>query len=173
VADWSNASDIELFAAYCAGDDRAFEALYERYREWAFRIACRFARDEAEAADAVQDAFVYLIRRRKSLRLEGRFTTLLYPVLKSTGLALRRKSKRLKFGEGTEEESEAALPRPGEDVELARAIAALPDGQREVLLMRIVDGMSVEEVARALVVPEGTVKSRLHGAVKALKETLK
>ena len=52
---------------------------------------------------------------------------------------------------------------------LAAAVSKLPDGQREVLLMRVVDEMSVTEIALALGVPEGTVKSRLHHAVGALR----
>jgi RNA polymerase sigma-70 factor (ECF subfamily) len=48
-------------------------------------------------------------------------------------------------------------------------LAALPEAQREVLLMRFVDGMSLQEIAAALSIPEGTVKSRMHNALSALK----
>lgn len=173
MTDGQGQSDGDLWRAYCAGDDGAFGVLYGRYREWAFRVACRVARDEGEAADAVQEAFIYLVKHRKRLVVEGKLTTILYRAVRSAAATLRRKSRRLRFGESGESERDAALPRAGVDEELARVLEALPVGQREVLLMRVVDGMSVEEVARALEVPEGTVKSRLHGAVKALEDALR
>ncbi len=177
---WSDAELLGLAAGRHADAERAFETLYRRHRDMALRVARRFARDDAEAMDAVQEAFIYLARNLDRLArpggLTGRLSTLLYPVVKNSALALARKSKRLRFGDGLSDDERTSEPR-AETVEsteeraaLAAALAALPEGQREVLLMRTVDGMSVAEVARALDIPEGTVKSRLFHAAAALRK---
>ncbi len=87
-------------------------------------------------------------------------TTFLYPVVKNTALAAKRRTKRLKFGVTPEVEAGGGPALALPEGELGELLKILPEGQVEVLLMRVVDGMSVEEVAAALGLAEGTVKSR-------------
>jgi RNA polymerase sigma-70 factor (ECF subfamily) len=70
-----------------------------------------------------------------------------------------------------EPEAGASEPQPGEpQSELGEAVARLSPGHAEVLMLRFVDGLSLEELARALQIPLGTVKSRLHNALEALRQ---
>ncbi len=115
----------------------------------------------------MQEAFAYLMAQFPGFVLTAKMTTFLYPVVKNTALASKRRSKRLKFGEVPEVEAGAAVVLP--QGELGELLKVLPEGQLEVLLMRVVDGMSVEEVGAALGLAEGTVKSRLHHALEKLR----
>lgn len=177
-----HASDADLLAIVQGRDARAaelaFEALYLRHRDFVFRVARRFAGDDEAAMDAAQEVFAYLLKKLPRLSLTGKLSTYLYPIAKSCGLDKRRKA----IGERRRIEARGAARgspmtvegthNPEPSPELARALDQLPEAQREVLLMRIVDGMSVEEVAAALGVPGGTVKSRLYHALAAMREKL-
>jgi len=99
-------------------------------------------------------------------------TTFLYPIIKHLSIAIRNKSRR--FTSDEEILSEIAAPPSKETCprrsELAAVLTVLPDEQREVLLMRFVDDMTLQEIAKALNIPIGTVKSRLHHALKRLRQ---
>ena len=166
-------SDLELVVAVNRGDWAAFDALYHRHRDWAFRLAWRFAGNEADAHDILQETFVYLAQKlRAGLDLHAGITTLLYPAVKHTALALKRKRARWR-----PMNDDPDIPAPPQEAppgtarsELAAALATLSDPHREVLLMRFVDDMTLEEIAFALAIPIGTVKSRLHHALAELRE---
>ncbi len=165
-------SDLELVAAVSGGEWGAFDVLYWRYRDWTFRLAWRFAGSEADAADVVQEVFVYLAGKlRGGLELRAGMTTLLYPAVKHTALALKRKRGRMR--EMSEEMDVPAVPTVAEvgtvRAELAGVLGGLSAAHREVLLMRFVDDMTLEEIGAALEIPVGTVKSRLHHAIAGLR----
>jgi RNA polymerase sigma-70 factor, ECF subfamily len=163
-------SDRDLIDAAGRGDPLAFEGLYGRYRDWVFRLAWRFTRDRDLALDVLQDTFTYLLRRLPTLQLTARLTTFLYPAVRNLSLAALRRNRKFPGGEEILDEmparSEAA---EGLSEELAAALALVPQAQRQVVLMRFVDEMSIEEIAEALAVPPGTVKSRLHHAIETLR----
>ena len=165
-------SDAQLFAAINRGDEGAFAALYHRHRDWIAGLARRFTGNDADALDVLQETFAYLLRKVPHLKLTARMTTFLYPVVRNLSIAARRKRGR---GVG-EEEALDLLPAPEGELhsaaagELAAVLAGLASGQREVLLMRFVDDFSLDEIAEALRIPVGTVKSRLHNALKTLRE---
>jgi RNA polymerase sigma-70 factor, ECF subfamily len=175
-----NRTDEELVAAVNGGEWDAFNALYFRYRDWTFRLAWRFSGSEADAQDVVQEVFTYLARKlRTGLELRAGMTTLLYPAVKHTALAMKRKGRKtVALGEDWGEEGAGLGQVPGRDQGGAetqreywrRVLRGLNEGQREVLLMRFVDDMSQEEIGGALGIPVGTVKSRLHHALAALRE---
>jgi len=176
----SECSDVELVAAIRRGDWSAFDALYFRHKEWTYRLAWRFAADENEALDVVQEVFVYLAGklREPSFTLRASVTTLLYPAVKHTALALKRKRRRMNPQlQGSGEEPDIPIPaRPeAQDPitargEVALMLRGLSDAHREIVLMRFVDDMSLEEIADALAIPLGTAKSRLHHALASLRE---
>ncbi len=169
-------SDEELVAALNAGDTRAFDVLYTRYRDWAYRLAWRTVRDEQLAADAVQEAFVYLLRKFPGFELRAKLTTFLYPAVRHCAQGQDRKRRRVSPGGLTDSEGREGAADGGGDPggerasAVRRAIDGLPPHHREVLLMRAVEGMSVAEVAAALGIPAGTVKSRLHHALASVRE---
>lgn len=164
-------SDDQLLRAYARGDAGAFDALYQRHRHWAAAVAYRFTRDPHETMDVLQESFAYLILKAPTLRLEVPIRSLLYPVIKHTALARRR---RVHPSVPIEAESlggasdASASVRDETLAALQEALGQLPEAQRETLLMRTVDGMSLAEIAGALLIPVGTVKSRLHLALQSL-----
>jgi RNA polymerase sigma-70 factor (ECF subfamily) len=167
-------SDAELVRALNAGEPSAFDGLYFRYRDWVVRLARRFTGNDDDALDVLQETFSYVFRKFPGFVLTASMTTFLYPVVKNLSIAARR--KRTRQAQMPEEDTRHDPPAPDEidyarqREELSEVLAGLPEGQREVLLMRFVDGMSLAEIAGALGVPEGTVKSRLHNAIAALRK---
>lgn len=164
-------SDADLLASYLRGETRAFETIYARHKDFAARTARRFARDESEAMDAFQEAFTRLVTHAPRLHLTGKLSTWLYPVIRNIIAEKRRKERGLKLVSDEQEAPLAANATPStEDTkDLRRRLEELPDDQREVVLLRVIEQMSVQEVAIALDIPEGTVKSRLHHALHALR----
>ena len=165
-------SDHDLIAAINRGDVRAFDALYHRYRDWVVRLAVRFTGNQDDALDVLQDTFAYVFRKFPGFRLTANMTTFLYPVVKNLSIAARRKRTRMASTDAIDTPdppAPAEINPARERSELEAVMAALPEGQREVLLMRFVDGMSLQEIADALSIPEGTVKSRIHNAIATLR----
>jgi RNA polymerase sigma-70 factor (ECF subfamily) len=129
------------------------------------RLARRFTGNDADALDVLQETFAYLLRKIPHLQLSGRLTTLLYPVVKNLSTSANRKRRRMLSGDVPE----SAVNAP-EQQELSALLASLPEAQREVLLLRFVHDLSLEEISAAIKIPLGTVKSRLHNALAALRE---
>lgn len=164
-------SDELLVASIERGDTGAFEALYARYRDWVMALAWRFTQHEEDAHDVVQETFIYLLGKFPGFRLEARLTTFLYPAVKHIAIRVRDKRRRL---DTTGELSPVAgavreASGVGEDGDLVHVLSSLSDDHREVILLRFVDELPLEEIAGALGIPLGTVKSRLHHAIGALR----
>jgi RNA polymerase sigma-70 factor (ECF subfamily) len=160
--------DRALIEAANRGDDAAFEALYYRYRDWVVRLAYRFTANHEDALDVLQDTFAYFLRKFPGFRLSAKMTTFLYPVVKNLSLGLLRKRKRYVIDDDLLRRVPAREPE-GSRADLAAVLGILPQAQQEVLLMRFVDGMRLGEIAEALAIPLGTVKSRLHNALGTLR----
>jgi RNA polymerase sigma-70 factor (ECF subfamily) len=161
-------TDLELVTAANGGDPTAFDALYHRHKQWVVSLATRFTGDSDLALDVLQETFIYLLSKFPGFKLTSRLTTFLYPAVKNISIAARRKSARFNGGQQTFD----TLPAPAAAAhnELAAVISALPDTHSEVVLMRFVDGLALDEIATALAIPLGTVKSRLHNALAALRD---
>ncbi len=171
-------SDEALVAACNEGDCReaalAFEALYRRHKDYVLRVALRFAPDTDSALDVLQDTFTYLLRRfppsGEGIVLTAKLTTLLYPIAKNTAITALRKSGRFPTAEDVAPD-DLPMPDNGDSTDVRRVLATLPGGQREVLLLRFVDDLSLQEIADVLSIPLGTVKSRLHLGIARLKSS--
>ena len=165
-------SDQKLIELVNKGDPDAFEGLYRRYRDWVYHLAWRFTGNQQDALDVLQETFTYLLGKFPGFELTASMTTFLYPVVKHISMTVRSKSHR--FTSDEEILSEIAAPASKETQhcrsELAAVLAVLPDEQREVLLMRFVDDMTLQEIAKALNIAIGTVKSRLHYALQTLRD---
>ena len=162
--------DDALVAAANQGDESALAALYLRYRDWVIRLARRLTGNEEDALDVLQETFSYVCRKFPGFILTASMTTFLYPVVKNLSIAARRKRLRSIGGEALladlpSEPAPSGSPRDN----LAAVLSNLSFAHREVVLMRFVDAMSLEEIATALSVPLGTVKSRLHNALDSLR----
>ncbi len=168
----TEASDQELVAAINSGDEAAFETLYWRYRDWVVALAFRFTGDPEIALDVLQETFLYFVKKFPGFTLTAQLKTFLYPAVRNLSIAARRQKDRFR----SQEESNAELDQmPAQSVadqssDMVRTVlSALPEEQREVLLLRFVEGLSLNEVGAALEIPLGTVKSRLHNALQKLR----
>jgi len=130
-------TDEALIRAVNGGDTHAFEVLYYRYRDWVVRLACRYTAHDDDALDVLQETFAYLLRKAPHLHLSARMTTFLYPVVKHLALAARAKRSRLNPRESLPQQEAPSVPQDEPlRVELAQVMAALPEDQREIVLMR-------------------------------------
>jgi RNA polymerase sigma-70 factor (ECF subfamily) len=146
--------------------------MYLRYRDWVTSLAFRFTGNEDLSLDVLQETFIYLLRKFPGFALTAQMKTFLYPVVKNLSIGARRKAERHQSTEGelaVLENQPAEQPTSMASSELMAVLAGLPEEQREVLLLRFVDGLSLAEIAEAMQIPLGTVKSRLHNALAALR----
>ncbi|MGH8733283.1 MAG: RNA polymerase sigma factor [Burkholderiales bacterium] len=177
-------------AKYVAGGDQAaFEAIMRRYNRAMFRTARAILHDEAEAEDALLEAYLQAYRTMGSYRGEARLSTWLARVVANEALMRLRKHARrsaivpLHPGVGTEEinqiaegsmdkEPESSAHRAEMRKLLEQRIDALPGAYRAVFMLRAVEEYSVEETAAILQIPEATVRSRFFRARSLLREGL-
>jgi RNA polymerase sigma-70 factor (ECF subfamily) len=167
-------SDLDLVAALNAGDASAFDALYYRYRDRVLRLAYRFTANHADAQDVLQETFSYLYRKFPGFRLTASMTTFLYPVVRNLSLELIRKRRTATTSSAdvlADMPGFAAAPDEAQTrADLAAAMANLSPEHRQTVLLRFVDDLTMEEIAAATAVPVGTVKSRLHHAIAAMRQ---
>jgi RNA polymerase sigma-70 factor (ECF subfamily) len=165
-------TDAELVAAASAGEEAAFETLYRRYRDWVFGLARRFCNTDEDAADVVQETFCYLFNKFPDFTLRAQLKTFLYPVTKHRALNRVRSEKRtMPLGDADKRwEAAAVRDAAAERRSIVEWVGRLPGPQREVVLLRFADGLDLSEIAGALEIPVGTVKSRLHNALAVLRE---
>jgi RNA polymerase sigma-70 factor (ECF subfamily) len=158
--------DRRLVAAHLDGDPDAFGTLVARHRHRLWAVALRTLSDREEAADALQDALLSAYRGAGSYRGEARVTTWLHRVVVNACLDRVRRSKARPTvplpEQGPDEPADPtdAIGRRETALEVGAALAALPVDQRVAIVLVDVQGLPVEEAARVLGVPTGTVKSR-------------
>ena len=165
-------SDQDLIEAVNHGNSEAFEALYWRHRDWVTNLAFRFTGEHHLALDVLQETFLYFLKKFPGFELSCQLHSFLYPAVRNLSIAARHKAQRSQSESGELPELPAPPPpHTGDSTrdQLASVVSALPETHREVLLLRFVDGMSLAEVAEALEIPVGTVKSRLHNALETLR----
>lgn len=158
-------SDNELLERILSGDMRAMEMLMRLHNRTLFRTAHAILRDEAEAEEAVQDAYVKAYRNLGTFRGESKLSTWLVRITANEALMRRRRAQAR--AEPAQHEPASEAPGPEEDAERAEVrrlieagINALPDGYRAVFVLRGLEELSVEETGLALGIPEATVRSR-------------
>lgn len=165
-----NSSDLQLVAAINTGDQQAFATLYHRHKDWVANLAFRFTGHHDDALDVMQETFAYLVRKFPGFELTAQMTTFLYPAVRNLSIAARKKRQR---ATSSDENLDLFPQTAADDVttrdDFAALLNSLSDAHREILLMRFVDDMTQPEIAAALNLPLGTVKSRLHHAVQAVR----
>lgn len=182
-------TDQELVAAAQQGDQAAFGALVEKYQAMAYSLALRMLGDSEDAADAVQEAFLNAWRALGSFQGQSAFSTWLYRLTSNACIDFLRRAKRRAAVSMTVSDEDEDAPhetdipderwspeRELERSETHRAIqaglAALSPEHRQVLVLRELEGLSYQEIAQALGLEEGTVKSRIARARLALRDFL-
>jgi RNA polymerase sigma-70 factor (ECF subfamily) len=157
------------------GDTHAFERLYREYSGRVYGLCLRMTRDPSAAEDCTQEAFINAWRALDRFETRSAFGTWLHRIAVNVVLGKRR---RISFGNETSiepmdlEASEWSLDTPVEESEIEEAIARLPEGARDVLVLSGIYGYSHIETAEMLGLAEGTCKAQLHRARKLLAERL-
>lgn len=166
-----------------AGDEAALNRLVEAYAPRVLRFGQKLCRNEEDARDVTQQTLLSVADKIRDFRAESQFATWLFAIARSHCIKQRTRGAAAFRTEPLDEggAGAAAAPMPAQDEQLAKreletalefAIRALEPGQREVLVLRDVEGLSAAEVAIALELSVEAVKSRLHRARKALRESL-
>ncbi len=166
------ADDLFLIARINQGDDDAFAILYQRHREWVFRMACRICGCEHMAQDVMQEVFRYFLGKFPGFELRCQLRTFLYPAIRNLSLNALRGSRRYVGGDPAAaviDQLAAPEHSPSGQDDLLQIIAGLSADHREILLLRFVDGMTLPEISELISIPLGTAKSRLHHALAALR----
>jgi RNA polymerase sigma-70 factor (ECF subfamily) len=182
-------SDFDVVRRVRDGDKDAFETLMRRHNRTLFRTARAILRDDAEAEDALQEAYLQAYRMIGSFRGQARLSTWLARIVANEALMRLRKHTRREgivplrrgLAEGEMAEMAHADLRQGPETSAQRAeiarlleqrIDALPAAYRSVFVLRGVEEYSVEETATILGIPEATVRSRFFRARSLLREGL-
>ncbi len=185
--------DLALVQRIRKGDPRAFRLLMERYQKKVYAVALGMVRDREEAMDVSQEAFLRVHTYLDHFKADSSFYTWLYRITTNVCIDhLRRRGaargESVEFDEsvqvdlaeanigtlgsqlGTNPQRAALRRELGE--KLTEALAQLPEKHRAILLLREMEGMSYEDLARTLEIPKGTVMSRLFHARAKLQKLL-
>lgn len=182
--------DRQLVARAQRGDKQAFELLVEKYQRKLARLLSRFIRDPAEVEDVTQEAFIKAYRALPAFRGDSAFYTWLYRIGINTAknylMAMGRRAPtstevEADEAEGFEEGEQLRDINTPESMLLSNEIAqtvnatieGLPEELRIAIQMREIEGMSYEDIAKAMDCPIGTVRSRIFRAREAIAEQLR
>jgi RNA polymerase sigma-70 factor (ECF subfamily) len=168
------------------GNAAAFERLYRRYSGRVYSLCLRILKNDSEAEDLTQEAFLLLFRKIKTFRGEARFSTWLHRLTINLVLMGLRKKRHPEVSldatlESGEEDSRPAIEPGGPDLRLSgvvdhmnlsRAIEQLPDGYKEMFILHDVEGYEHHEIAAILGCTSGNSKSQLYKARVRLRELL-
>jgi RNA polymerase sigma-70 factor, ECF subfamily len=181
-------TEMELAQRAAAGDHSAFESLMRAYNRQLFRVARAILKHDADAEEALQEAYVAVYKQIGSFRAEAKLGTWLTRIVVNECLQRMRKQKKdevvVPFTDELERarnenvcvsaelSPENAAMRAETRALLERKIDELPLAFRTVFMMREVEEMSVEETSQCLDIPEATVRTRLFRARALLRESL-
>jgi RNA polymerase sigma-70 factor, ECF subfamily len=174
------------------GDRQAFEALVRQYQRRVFRVAMGMLRNEEDAMEIAQEAFIKAHRNLERFKGDSAFYTWLYRITSNLCIDFlrRKRGEQVEYDDGILRESAemdaeelapaAPAPAPGRAVldkelgeKLQEALAGLSEAHRQILLLREVEGLSYEELSETLGIKKGTVMSRLFHARKNMQAHLK
>ncbi len=166
-------SDEDLMSAYQTGDARCFDALHERYAGRLRQFLAR-AFPRLEPDDLVQEAFLRLVRFRSSYRAGGAFRGWLYAIARNVGCERSGRARERDPG-GPLPPADPAHTAAANEIgrAVAAAIGALPEGDREILVLSKYEGLTYGEIAEALGLSREAVKVRAFRALVRLREDLK
>jgi RNA polymerase sigma-70 factor (ECF subfamily) len=183
-------NDRALVRAAQKGDQGAFRALVERYQRRVVQLALGMTKDPDEAMDIAQETFVRVHRYLPSFKGDSSFFTWTYRIAMNLCLDAQRRrgrTERVDLEQGDEAEIEAAMDAPSAALagpqrqalnrelreRMEDALASLSENHRAILLLREVEGLSYEELAKVLGIRKGTVMSRLFHARLNMQKKLR
>lgn len=189
VSDLLALSDQEVVARALDGSERAYRELLRRYEKPVFSLIYRMVRDREKAEDLAQESFVKALNALASYRPEYKFSSWIFKIANNTAIDALRKREidtTSLFGSGHAEGPRDGMLQIGDDAEtplaevearelggiIEVAVARLRPEYRSCILLRYVEGLAYEEIAQALDLPLGTVKTYIHRARNELKDAL-
>ncbi len=181
--------DVELVARVRSGDKAAFRILFDRYNRRAYGVAFGVVKNQQDALDVVQEAFIKVHKHLDGFQGNSSFYTWLYRIVMNLSIDhLRRGRKNTEFDDTIRKDDTLAdgamLPQSAHENpsrmvarkeltdHIQAALAELPEYHRAVIILREVEGLSYEEMAKILRVPKGTIMSRLFHARRKMQERL-
>lgn len=182
--------DSALLNAFASGDVGAFEVLLARHRRPLFNFLLRSVRDPDRAEDLLQDVFMRIIQNAAEFQGQAKFTTWMYTIARNLCVDHARKMSHRRHAsldasppgqEAAPLSERIANSDPAPDrlavspvlrEHIAAAVEALPEEQREVFLMRQLQGLGFADIATVVGVSENTIKSRMRYALERLQEAL-
>jgi RNA polymerase sigma-70 factor (ECF subfamily) len=182
-------TDEELLAAYQQGDVGAFELLLRRHRAPLFTFLLRMLGDRQKAEDLAQETFLRIVKGAQAWEHRARFQTWLFTIARNLCVDQARRDRFRRAdsldAQGPDDEPAMVDSVPGREIDpsrgaesarlrpvLAKALASLPEEQREVFLLREQAGVPFKEIAELTGVNENTVKSRMRYALEGLRKAL-
>ena len=171
-------SDTALMALARAGDRDAFGRLVTRYQKTLLNFFIRSGVQYDDGEDLVQQTFIRLYRYRNRYQPRAKFTTFMFLLARQVwidDLRKRKRAERLRDALTREAEVPAGVsvsPSEKSGLDVAAAVAALPEAMRQVVELGVYQDLPYAEVARILDIPAGTVKSRMFNAIRLLREHL-
>lgn len=183
-AEYRRLSDEDLVRLCRGGEGAAFNELVIRHQDKIYNIVYRFCGNREDAGDITQRAFLNAFRKIAEFKGDAAFSTWLYRIAFNQAITFRREQRRRERPLSPAEERpapEAVDPhRPTEGLELEETrrkvqevLDAMDAADRQVILLKDLQGCSYDEIASILRIPKGTVRSRLHRARGDLKARLK
>ena len=179
----NNLTDQQLISQTLDGQTAAFGILVRKYQNRLFNSMVHLLRNQSDAEDVVQDAFLLALRKLDSFQGNSQFYTWLFRIARNTAISKLRRKKPTVSLESTGSEQRLDFPDDGPAVSdemerrerqtgLMRAMDLLSSEHREILILREMEEQNYETISEILDLPVGTVRSRLHRARSQLKELL-
>ncbi len=178
-----NQTDLQIIRCALAGDKEMFGLLVHKYQNRLFNSMVQITRNEPEAEDVVQEAYVLAFSKLASYKGNSAFFTWLYRIAFNVAISRMRRKRPTVSLQGKDERSrfdildhgpapDANIKRDEEALELQAALGRLSDEHRIILVLREMDELDYDAISEILELPIGTVRSRLHRARGRLGELL-
>jgi len=174
------------FAVYCdkdlmleikAGNKLAFDALYRRYIKKLYKFACSITKSSEEAENIIQNVFLNLWINRNKIEKEASVKCYIFKIVYNSSISfLREKIKEYQFVEylktiqdKQEDEIISRIDYEELDKELNKIIDELPDRQKEVILLRKIDGLKYSEISERMNISRNTIENHMSRALKTIR----
>ena len=181
--------EANLISKAKGGDTEAFEKLIESSKGLLFNLALKLLQNQDDAEEATQEVLLKMYKNISGFKGDSAFNTWAYRVMHNYCMDLLRKNKnkknvsldeRISYEEASDAQIQASQEdspeRQAEKNELKKivrgAIAKLPESQRELIVLRDIEGLGIEEISKITSLPNGTIKSRLNRARLKLRDIL-
>jgi RNA polymerase sigma-70 factor (ECF subfamily) len=177
--------EAKLIALCQEGDQKALKEIFDLHHKKVYRVAFGMVRHREDAMDIVQDVFIKLFRSIKEFKGESRLSTYLYRMTVNTSIDHIRKMGKPGHNRALEDEEGFQPAEDGEkrpdriflykelEGKVNEALSQIPSDQRTAIVLREVEGLSYEEIAKTMKCSIGTIMSRLHYGRKKMQEFLK